>query len=160
MGAYDTIRAAVQAAADIAGGLQRILLGTPGQQLLWPPQAPGEDEGMSRPRDTGEAWVGQLIPPVLTQVGAVIDALGVGPHAASHVTGADQLADAVGGGAPVHGLLAAADKLKLDGIEAGADVTSAHAPQAHQASHVSCGDQVPVATSLRSEEHTSELQSR
>ena len=68
-----------------------------------------------------------------------------GAHHASHVTGSDQLADATATG-PVHGLMAGADKVKLDGIEAGADVTSAHNPKAHASSHVTgAGDVIADA---------------
>jgi hypothetical protein len=63
-------------------------------------------------------------------------------HASNHTTGTDQISDAVGGISPVHGLESAADKLKLDGIAAGADVTSANNPKAHAGSHVTGGGDV------------------
>jgi hypothetical protein len=60
-------------------------------------------------------------------------------HAASHTTGADQVADVIAGGA--HGLMTGADKTKLDGVAAGADVTGSNAPKAHAASHLA-GDAI------------------
>ena len=79
--------------------------------------------------------------------GRLSDSRAPAAHASSHVTGSDQLSDAVGGITPVHGLLSTSDKTKLDGIESGADVTSAHAPKSHAASHQnSGGDEVATAT--------------
>lgn len=63
---------------------------------------------------------------LIIEIQTAINGLLVGPvaHAASHVTGgADVIANAVAGGAA--GLMSGADKTKLDGIEAGADVTDA-----------------------------------
>jgi len=45
-------------------------------------------------------------------------------HKDSHVIGADQLDDAVGGGVPVHGLMSALDKLKLDAHDNANDPTA------------------------------------
>ena len=68
-------------------------------------------------------------------------------HASSHVTGTDQLADAVGGISPVHGLMSTGDKTKLDGVATGADVTGANNPKAHNLSHMhGGGDEVATAT--------------
>ena len=66
-------------------------------------------------------------------------------HAIDHVTGgADVITAAVAAGAS--GLMTGADKTKLDGIDAGADVTGSNAPQAHDASHENGGgDELNVA---------------
>jgi hypothetical protein len=54
-----------------------------------------------------------------SDVGAMASGAAPTAHAASHVSGADQIADAT---PSVHGLESAADKTKLDGIAAGATV--------------------------------------
>lgn len=137
MGAYADIVTAVRAAANLAGGLLQILWGTPGDTVLWPE----DDPNLAKPRDTGALWdASGPFPLLLEQVGAVIDAGGSGAplaHAASHVTGTDQIADAIGGIDAMRGLLSVADKNKLDGIDSGADVTGSNAPQAHATSHTS-----------------------
>lgn len=59
-------------------------------------------------------------------------------HASTHVPGGgDAIQDAT---AAQHGLMSDTYASKLDGIEAGADVTGSHAPQAHAASHISGAD--------------------
>jgi len=72
-------------------------------------------------------------------------AAAVAAHAATHVTGGgDTVAGAIAAGNA--GLMTGADKTKLDGIEALADVTGSNAPQAHAASHQDAGgDEISVA---------------
>ncbi len=63
-------------------------------------------------------------------------------HATEHVDGTDDIRDAT---AALKGVATAAQITKLDGIDAGADVTSANPPQAHAASHENGGsDEVGV----------------
>jgi len=65
-------------------------------------------------------------------------------HAATHVTGGgDTIADAIAAGNS--GLMSGADKTKLDGMEALADVTANNAPQGHHGSHENGGtDEISV----------------
>jgi hypothetical protein len=72
--------------------------------------------------DPGERQLDDLIVELQTDVNAANAAAGT--HAARHITGGgDTIASAVPAGAA--GLMTGADKTKLDGIEAGADVTDA-----------------------------------
>jgi hypothetical protein len=195
MSKYTDLRDAIRTAADAAGGVLKIALGTPGNVVFYP--TPPDEGGYSR--DTGGMWGDESPIDLLLQ--KIADAIGGGggsdgkvytdetdttrafltykllagtgiskaikhddpdgsrqvvlstlygtssgtacegndtrigavtAHASSHVTGLDQLADAVGGGTTVHGLESVADKLKLDGIAANATNTplSSSTPQA------------------------------
>lgn len=71
---YVRLRTLMQAAADAAGGMLKILLGTPGSQLEYP-SSNVIDEKVSQTYDTGGGWATtQALPTVLGQVGAELDA--------------------------------------------------------------------------------------
>lgn len=63
-------------------------------------------------------------------------------HASEHTDGTDDIQDATAG---QKGLATATQITKLDGIDAGADVTADNAPQAHAASHTDGSDDIQAA---------------
>lgn len=97
---YARLAAMIQTAADSAANLlQKIVLGTPGSSEMFPSSDP-IDEHVARSQETGQLWSGELVPPILTQLGieldsamvawAFIDTMGAGKlvdiRAGRHVT--------------------------------------------------------------------------
>lgn len=71
---YSRLKALVQAAADAAGGMLKILIGTPGSQLEYP-SSDVIDEKVSQTYDTGGGWEAtQALPTMLEQLGVELDA--------------------------------------------------------------------------------------
>jgi len=73
MAAYDRLRAALETAADIAGGVLKIALGTPGKFVLWPDPA----EDTSRSYDSGGIWIpiDSTIVLILQKIAAELDVI-------------------------------------------------------------------------------------
>ena len=67
-------------------------------------------------------------------------------HATNHTDGTDDIQDAT---AAQKGLATATQITKLDGIDAGADVTADNAPKAHSASHTDGTDDIQDATAAQ-----------
>jgi len=78
MGAYLNIKAAVQAAADIAGGVLQASLGTPGNLVQVPDPATllKAEQHLVQTVETGTMWQGgSPIDLLLEKIGAQIDLL-------------------------------------------------------------------------------------
>lgn len=78
MGAYLDIKAAVQAAADVAGGVLKASLGTPGALVQVPDPATllKEEQHLVQTVETGSMWAaGSPIDLILQKIGAKIDLL-------------------------------------------------------------------------------------
>lgn len=84
MANYEVIEAALKLVADSAGGLEQILLGTPGSTVVYPNILGPEGDGLNREYATGRMWEGNLLPPLLTQIAAVLDALESRIYALEH----------------------------------------------------------------------------
>jgi hypothetical protein len=70
---FARLQGMIQTAADSASNLlQKIILGTPGSAAMFPSGDP-IDEHVARPQDTGQLWSGELVPPILTQLGIELD---------------------------------------------------------------------------------------
>lgn len=102
MGAYDSISAAIKAAADLADGLQKLVLGSPGSTMVYPDIDGPEGDATREVRATGQLWDGLVFPLILQKLGLELDrassawasvstnATGVVPSivAGSHITNA------------------------------------------------------------------------
>jgi hypothetical protein len=70
--AYTVIRDAIRTAANTAGGIHELMLGTPGTNVTYPD--PDEYSGVgTKVYDRGTVWDTDLIPAILQQIGAHLD---------------------------------------------------------------------------------------
>ena len=74
MSFYSRVSAAIKAAADAAGDLRKLVLGTPGFFMTYPDIPPPDGDAVRQQRETGQLWSGQIIAAILEEIGVDLDA--------------------------------------------------------------------------------------